>query len=201
VIPTAATLVGFYFANAFRRRTRQEVLERRVDAYVAFWPVTRAAASTRLLGDWAGGPLTERERSDIFEASTDWYHGTKETGKGYGLFLSATARRVYLKAKKNLVCPVDDIEPESVRDHIKRAENVDDARGEMSIRQLSLLRWVMRFDLDLHTEPYFADFDRQEEAFLRSCGIDLSRRPWRKWADIQGGPPRSRATTRSRSSR
>jgi hypothetical protein len=46
VIPAAATLVGLYFANAFKRRTRQEVLGRRVDAYVAFWPVTNVAAST-----------------------------------------------------------------------------------------------------------------------------------------------------------
>jgi len=70
LIPAAATLVGLYFANAFKRRTRQEVLERRVDAYVAFWPVMNIAASTRLDGPWAGGPLTSDERRAIFEESS-----------------------------------------------------------------------------------------------------------------------------------
>jgi hypothetical protein len=32
VVPTALTVVGLYFANAFARQTRQRVRERRVDA-------------------------------------------------------------------------------------------------------------------------------------------------------------------------
>jgi hypothetical protein len=182
LVPTALTLVGLYLANAVRRRTRQQVVERRVDAYVAFWPVMRKAAATRLEGDWAGGPLTEDEREEIFEAATDWYYGTPAKPVGNGLFLSDTARRVYLKAKKNLICPPELIEPERVRDHVRAEPDPGRARGEMSIRQLSLLRWVMRFDLDVHTEPYVAGFTPDEIEFLSACGIDIDKRPWRKWA-------------------
>jgi len=181
LIPAAATLVGLYFANAFKRRTRQEVLERRVDAYVAFWPVMNIAASTRLDGPWAGGPLNADERRAIFEGATDWYYGTAANPVGHGLFLSDRARRVYLSAKRNLVCPAEEIQPESVRANVEREADVEAARGAMSIRQLSLLRWVMRFDLDLHTEPYFANVGDDEIAFLESCDIDVDRAPWNKW--------------------
>jgi hypothetical protein len=184
LVPTALTVVGLYFANAFTRRTRQQVMERRVDAYVAFWPVTRAAASTRLAGEWGGGPLTAEERKAIFDASTDWYYGTGASPTGHGLFLTDRARRVYLKAKRNLVCPPEAIEPPQVRGRVLAAPDLETARGEMSIRQLSLLRWVMRFDLELHTEPYFSDFDQDEAAFLASCGIDLRRGKWRRYSKV-----------------
>jgi len=179
VIPAAATLVGFYFANAFRRRTKQQVLERRVDAYIAFWPVTRPAASTRLLGAWAGGPMTAAERARVYEAATDWYYGVGPDGKGNGIFLSEPARRVYLKAKENLICPVAEIEPAAAREHVEAADDAEAARGDMSIRQLSLVRWVMRFDLDVHSDPYVGEFDARERAFLEACDIDLTKRPWR----------------------
>jgi hypothetical protein len=188
LIPAAATLVGLYFANAFKRRTRQEVLERRVDAYVAFWPVMNIAASTRLDGPWAGGPLISDERRAIFEAATDWYYGTAANPVGHGLFLSDRARRVYLGAKRNLVCPADEIQPKSVRDNIHREADLEAARGAMSIRQLSLLRWVMRFDLDLHTEPYFANVGDDEIAFLEFCDIDVDRAPWNKWLKRRDEP-------------
>jgi hypothetical protein len=97
---------------------------------------------------------------------------------------------VYLKAKQNLVCPVDEIEPAAVREDVQRADDVEAARGEMSIRQLSLVRWVMRFDLDVHTEPYVGDFDDRERAFLDSCGVHLDERPWRDWARTAPGKAR-----------
>jgi hypothetical protein len=188
LIPAAATLVGLYFANAFKRRTRQEVLERRVDAYVAFWPVMNTAASTRLDGPWAGGPLTADERRAIFDAATDWYYGTAANPVGHGLFLSDRARRVYLAAKRNLACPADEIQPQDVRESVQRATDVERERGAMSIRQLSLLRWVMRFDLDLHTEPYFANVGENEIAFLEFCDIDVNRAPWNKWLKRKDEP-------------
>jgi hypothetical protein len=190
-IPTALTLVGLYLANAVRLRTRQQILERRVDAYVAFWPVTRTAASTRLRGEWAGGPLTQAERREIFDAATDWYYGTPDNPKGYGVFLSDRARRVYLAAKENLICPLADIRPPTVRERVQQEKDVDRARGAMSIQQLSLVRWVMRFDLEVHTEPFFADVDDEAVDFLRACDIDIERRPYRKWVKRETDGTRS----------
>jgi hypothetical protein len=65
----------------------------------------RDAASTRLLGDYVGGPLTSMERRAIFDAATEWYYGAGEHPVVHGLFLTDRARRVYLMAKTNLVCP------------------------------------------------------------------------------------------------
>jgi hypothetical protein len=77
------------------------------------------------MGPGAGGPLTSDERCAIFEAATDWYYGAAANPVGHGLFLSDRARRVYLGAKRNLVCPAEEIQPESVRANVEREADVD----------------------------------------------------------------------------
>lgn len=181
VITSLLTGAGLYFANAVRRRTKQAVEERRLDAYLSLWPVLRVAAATRNEGSWAGGPLTERERKDLFDATTDWYFGTEES-KANGPFLTARARRVYFKAKKNLICPANEIEPESNREEVRRSSMGEEAaRGEMSIRQYSMVRWVMRFDIQLHTEPYEQELSDHDLDFLEACKVEWDRRPLRGW--------------------
>jgi hypothetical protein len=176
---------GLYFAHALRRRTRQQVEERRLDAYLSLWPVLRAAASTRSEGEWAGGPLTDRERKELFEATTDWYYGTDEI-EPHGPFLTGRARSVYFKAKRNLICPIDEIQPESNRDYVKRSRAGEEAaRGTLSIRQFALVRWVMRFDIQLHTDPYLQTLNQYDLDFLESCGIDWRDKPFSRWARIE----------------
>ena len=180
------TAAGLYFAHALRRRLKQQVEERRLDAYLALWPVLRVAASTRSEGEWAGGPLTGQERKELYEATTDWYYGTGEA-KPYGPFLTARARRVYFQAKRNLMCPVDEIQPESNREEVKRSEvGVDAARGAMSIRQFAIVRWVMRFDIQLHTDPYLQRLNDLDLDFLDSCEVDWRRPPFNRWARTSG---------------
>jgi hypothetical protein len=180
-ITSLLTAVGLYYAHALRRRMKQEVAERRLDAYLSLWPVLRVAASTRSEGDWAGGPLTGDERKQLFDATTDWYYGKGET-KPYGPFLTPRARGVYFKAKRNLLCPVDEIEPESNRQEVKRSpEGEEVARGTMSIRQFAIVRWVMRFDIQLHTDPYLQTFTDLDLDFLESCGIDWRDEQFRRW--------------------
>jgi hypothetical protein len=180
------TGAGLYFAHALRRRLKQQVEERRLDAYLTLWPVLRVAASTRSEGQWAGGPLTDEERKDLFEATTDWYYGNADA-KAYGPFLTARARRVYFQAKRNLACPVDEIRPESNRVQVKQAEEgVGAARGAMSIRQFAIVRWVMRFDIQLHTDPYLQTLNQLDLDFLDSCDIDWRRAPFNRWARTSG---------------
>jgi hypothetical protein len=185
VVTTLLTGAGLYFAHALRRRLKQEVAERRLDAYLSLWPVLRVAASTRSEGEWAGGPLTHRERQELWDATTDWYYG-KDDAKPYGPFLTGRARRVYFKAKRNLLCPVDEIEPESNREYVKRsAEGEEAARGSLSIRQFAVVRWVMRFDIQLHTDPYLQTLNELDLAFLESCGIDWRAEPFSAWVRIE----------------
>ncbi len=188
-ITTLLSGTGLYFAHALRRRTRQQVEERRLDAYLSLWPVLRVAASTRSEGGWAGGPLTNREREELFDATTDWYYGRDDT-KPNGPFLTGRARSVYFKAKRNLLCPVDEIRPESNREYVKRSlDGEEAARGTMSIRQFALVRWVMRFDIQLHTDPYLQTLNEQDLDFLESCGIDWRDKPFREWARIERSKP------------
>lgn len=183
-ITTLLTGAGLYFAHALRRRLRQEVAERRLDAYLSLWPVLRVAASTRSEGDWAGGPLTNSERKELFDATTDWYYGKGES-KPYGPFLTPQARRVYFKAKRNLMCPADEIQPESNREFVKHSPDGEEAaRGTMSIRQFAIVRWVMRFDIQLHTDPYLQTLNDLDLAFLDSCDIDWRSEPFNQWAKI-----------------
>lgn len=57
--------------------------------------------------------------------------------------------------------------------------NTDTKRGRLAIRQLSLLRWILRFDLDIHTEPYNAELTPKEIEFLEICDVDINKRPFR----------------------
>jgi hypothetical protein len=181
VVTTLLTGAGLYYGQALRRRTKQQVEERRLDAYLSLWPVLRVAASTRSEGEWAGGPLTSGERQELFDATTDWYYGTDHT-KTYGPFLTGRARGVYFLAKRNLLCPVDEIQPESTRDYVKRSpEGEEVARGKRSIREFAIVRWVMRFDVQLHTDPYLQSFDDLDLDFLDSCDIDWRNEPFSKW--------------------
>jgi hypothetical protein len=183
-ITTLLGIAGLYFGNALRLRMKQEVEERRLDAYLSLWPVLRVPAATRNEGAWAGGPLTEPERKALFDATTEWCYGKDETAKANGPFLTARARRVYFAAKRNLMCPVDEIQPGSNRERVKQSGNPNPARGAMSIRQFAIVRWVMRFDIQLHTEPYFQRLDRRDLDFLESCGVDWRKDPFRSWAEI-----------------
>ena len=184
-IPAILTAAGLYFAHALQRRLKQQIAERRLDAYLSLWPVLRVAASTRTEGDWAGGPLTSREREELWAATTDWYYG-KDEGLPSGPFLTPRARGVYFKAKRNLLCPVGEIEPESNRHYVLSSpEGEEAARGRLSIRQFSLVRWVMRFDIQLHTDPYLETLNEHDLAFLDACGIDWREEPFREWARIE----------------
>jgi hypothetical protein len=89
---------------------------------------------------------------------------------------------VYFKAKRNLICPVDEIQPESNRAQVKHSsESEEEARGTMSIRQFAIVRWVMRFDIQLHTDPYLQTLNDLDLDFLESCGINWRREPFHEW--------------------
>lgn len=102
---------------------------------------------------------------------TDWYYGT-----GGRIYLSPRARQVYLKSKENLLCPESDIVPSGALDEFLDMDT-DTKRGRLAIRQLSLLRWILRFDLDIHTEPYNAELTPKEIAFLKICDVDINKHP------------------------
>jgi hypothetical protein len=134
-------------------------------------------------------PLTSTEREQLFQDLTDWYYDD-----GHGMLLSEETRNIYLKAKENLTCAVDDIEPELLRTRLLAAREqlratggsqeeivrqLDLLRGDASIRQLSLLRTSMRGDIAIYTSPYGHDLNPEDKAFLEACGGDPSRPPWR----------------------
>jgi hypothetical protein len=117
VVITAAAV---YYGNNLRRRTRAEiearVAEKRLPAYAALWEKTKVASPMR------DSPLTLDERSDLFRDLTDWYYDD-----GNGMLLTEATRNIYLKAKANLTCPVEELVPATTRR--KLALEGDAARG------------------------------------------------------------------------
>jgi hypothetical protein len=172
-VTAALTIVGLIFANSLRLKTRAEVekgvAEKRFAAYAALWELTEVASPMR------GSPLTEGERTDLYEKLTAWYYAG-----GNGMLLTEQTRNIYLKAKKNLTCSLEDLIPESLSKKV-RADGADAnaIRGQASIDQLSLLRTAMRADLRIFTDPYKDGLTRDDVAFLESCRVDLNQQPWR----------------------
>ena len=56
------------------------------------------------------------------------------------------------------------------------------------IRQVSLLRTQLKFDLDLHFGfNYYSALRADDRAFLKSCGLSSLRKPWRQSAFRSSG--------------
>jgi hypothetical protein len=67
-----------------------------------------------------------------------------------------------------------------VREKLRRlpAEELERARGYLSIRHLSLLRNRMKADLDVYGLPYHVDLNDDDGALLAFCDQDLTSKPW-----------------------
>jgi hypothetical protein len=164
------TIAALYYGQSLRRRIRAEVeakaAEKRFEAYAALWQKTKTASPMR------NAPLTPGERSQLFQDLTDWYYDG-----GHGMLLTQQTRNIYLKAKKNLTCPVEELEPASFKEQV--ALEGDAVRSTTSIDQLSLLRTSMRADIEIYTQPYDNELSPDDIEFLRACKVDLDRPPWR----------------------
>ena len=170
VVTAVLGLAALYYGQSLRRRTDAEVeaqvAEKRFAAYAALWSKTKLASPTRRT------PMTGRERSKLFDDLTDWYYDC-----GHGMLLAEQTRNIYLKAKKNLICSVDELEPASLAEKV--AVGGESARSSLSVDQLSLLRTSMRADVRIYTEPYDQQLSPDDIAFLNACSVDLARPPWR----------------------
>ena len=172
VVTAILTIAGLYFVHSLRRQVQTKVADKRVEAYSALWEKTAVASPMATLT--GGGALAPEQRRTLFESLTEWYY----TG-GNGMLIAGATRSIYLTAKKNLVCDAAKIIPRSLAERIGRAPNQDAARGEASVRQLSLLRTAMRADIAVYARPWGERLEEEDKEFLRACGVSLWRRPWR----------------------
>lgn len=189
VAPILLTIVGAYFTHSYGRQQRLRLATRRLEAYSKLWEATKVADPHRLdvragLVDKVGAldrSLTESERRVLHETLTAWYYTD-----GNGMLLSKLTRTVYLKAKHNLICDDDHLEPPEFRNLLRNSGWIDGhepltwkERGCFSIRQLSLLHTQMKTDLAIYGLPFTETLAPHEVEFLRGCRVKLWRKPWR----------------------
>jgi hypothetical protein len=179
VVGALVTLVvGFasvFFAYNYRRQLALRAAERRIDAYGALWTAMHVARPTRK--DINGEVITAAERRELEAQMSLWYF----TG-GSGMLLTQDTRQMYFANKRNLVCADVNVTPAVARDQILEREGRaarEWARGELAMRQLSLLRTQMKADLDIYGRVYGEKLGPTDIAFIRACGLDPGRRPWR----------------------
>jgi hypothetical protein len=179
-------LGGLYVGNSIHRKTRAEieskVAERRLEAYYELWKKMKDAAPIRRED---ARPFDEDSRSRLYDQLTHWYFE-----EGNGMVLGEDTRRIYLRAKENLICDRDDLRPSSLRQCSQQAaapnENDTDLKGDaldrarLSMRQLSLLRTSMRADLLVYSQPSGQRLSPEDKAFLKDCDVQTWRRPWRR---------------------
>jgi hypothetical protein len=202
-VTLALGVIGLFFANNYQRQVRIQMAEARRAAYAKLWEITVLATPTRL--DTAGwkGALSEDERARLFHAMTVWYYQD-----GNGMLLDTATRNVYLGVKHNLTCADEELCPPEILNALPPEMPVNQRRGCISIRQLSLLRSQMKTDLAIYGQPYVGTLTLHERAFLINCGIELERQPWRAAttgpakSEQCDGPPKDRGTpdTHARSS-
>jgi hypothetical protein len=157
IISSAITLTGLYLAYGFHRQQRLKIAEQRIDAYRKLWNVMGPARPSRLDPPESAGPVSASDAGELYKSMTAWYFEN-----GNGMMLTETTRAMYLEAKRLLgaysACAPDD--PAS------------EAEGKRRMRELSLLRTQMKFDLAIYGLFYPGSLDEQDEQFIRACGID-----------------------------
>jgi len=170
VVTAVLGVAALYYGQSLRRRMRAEVeakvAEKRFAAYAALWAKTKTASPMR------DTPLSQKDRSQLFKDLTDWYYDS-----GHGMLLSEQTRNIHLKAKKNLTCPLEALEPASLAERVALGDEAD--RSSANIDQLSLLRTSMRSDIQIYTQPYDEELSPEDIAFLEACKVDLGQPPWR----------------------
>src|SRR5215210_742899 len=102
-------LIGLYLAHNLRRQLKLRITDKRLGAYASLWSLTEVASPTRL--EKANpSPLIRTEREQLFKELVSWYYDD-----GNGMLLGENTRNLYLRAKDNLICPLDRFQPKSVR--------------------------------------------------------------------------------------
>ncbi len=186
ILKVLIALVGLYLAHSLGRQVALRVTEKRLAAYAKLWALTGMASPVRLLYEGAGGGLNRQERLDLHDKLANWYYAD-----GNGMLLANGTRTMFLSAKDNLVFDPDsppkrDAEEPTTNRFEKEISGIKDRReretrhGKRAIQQLSLLRTRMKADLGVFGVHYGGTLKQPSKDFLKDCGENLRRRPWRR---------------------
>jgi hypothetical protein len=162
-------VVGVVVALNIGREVRLKVAERRLSAYERLWAATSVTSPY-------GEPLDEQSRRALHDELTQWFYRN-----GDGLLLEYTTKSVYLAARENLIRPVEEIVPLEARRRLLacRGEDLEPQRDQMIRRQFSLLRTQLKGDLAVYGRLHGPRINAEDEAFLRECGVNVNREPWK----------------------
>jgi hypothetical protein len=157
IVTSAITLTGLYLAYSFHRQQRIKIAEQRIDAYRKLWHVMEPARPSRLDPPDSSGPISAAEARELYDSVTAWYFEN-----GNGVMLTEPTRAMYLEAKRRLGAYSSGT-----------LDGADSgAAGERRMRELSLLRTQMKFDLTIYGVFHPDSLDHEDEAFVRSCGLN-----------------------------
>lgn len=180
IVSSAITLTGLYLAYSFHRQQRLKIAEQRIDAYRRLWEVMGPARPSRLDPGDGAGPITAAEAGELYDAITAWYFTN-----GNGMLLTQATRSMYLEAKRRLGTYAT-----ATAD---AAREPDAAKRRM--RELSLLRTQMKFDLTIYGVFQPNSLDAEDEEFIRGCGLNPAS--WCRPVSQRLGVRRSRTSGRS----
>jgi hypothetical protein len=165
IIAAAAVLltaIGTWIAQDHRRQLRVKLADRRYEAYASLWEISGQIRVRS--ADKADAEL----RDSISIAMDDWYFN-----HGYGMLLSTPARLLFFAIKQDLVCPPDQMVPESLRARIlELPEGSRSALITCSCRRyMSILRAQLKSDLAIYGTLVHDKRLPDERDLLISCGL------------------------------
>src|SRR5215467_8364914 len=137
-------VVGFIAARSINKERELRITERRLAAYERIWALMRSASPN-------DEPLDEAGRRQLEKKLADWYYAN-----GDGMLLVNGSRSMYMKAKDNLILPVERIVPRESSQRLQplSGAKLEQERGLLAQRQLSLLRTQLKSDLKVFGVPY-----------------------------------------------
>jgi len=185
IVTLGLGLAGLFLAHSVRRQLQVKTADARMHAYTALWEAMSVAARSPTTA------MSGLERTRLHKTMTEWYFSG-----GHGMLMADGTGQLYRTATENLVCRHDEVKPDCVAKGLAallEEEQQDAAHGALSARQLSLLRTRMKADIAVYGRVYDRDLAPADKAFLRLCGQNLLRRPWRTpsvpWKRRRQTPP------------
>ncbi|MFF0415352.1 hypothetical protein ACFYUY_33575 [Kitasatospora sp. NPDC004745] len=159
----AVAAAGLWLAHNYRRQLKGKLTERMLAAYLELWELTAVSDLNR------EPPMTDEESRQLAEEMMTWYYAN-----GNGMLMSPKTRALFFTVRGNLVAPVQNLQPASVRTAPAEVEGPTAGLRITCIRarQLSVLRTRLKTDMAMYFGArHLRKLRRDEWELLRLCGM------------------------------
>lgn len=163
LLTVTVAAAGLWLAHNYRRQLKSKIADRMLIAYPELWELTAVSDLNR------EPPMTDDESRQLAQEMMIWYYAN-----GNGMLMSSTTRAFFFAVRGNLVAPLQNLKPASLRTAPAGTEGptADLRLTCIRSRQLSVLRTLLKTDMAVYFGTrHLRKLRRDEWELLLLCGM------------------------------